>query len=202
MADKKKPEFTVTDRRLFTPEGEVRSESGQEESRETSSTPAILDVSPKTSHPRAESQARETPSQPSAQQVPPAPSAEEQKTQADAYRQTTRDLDSRLKQELGSHQAADLQMTFERFLASLYMTALLQLGLVQEQGGRPQIDLIAARQTIDTIGILKEKTKGNLTSAEESFLQNVTYELQMAYLEVTNALARGPQPAGSGPKPK
>jgi len=92
-------------------------------------------------------------------------------------------------------------MTFERFLASLYMTALLQLGLVQEQGGRPQIDLIGARQTIDTIDILKDKTKGNLTSAEEAFLQNVLYELHMAYIEVTNALTRGVQAPGQpGPK--
>jgi hypothetical protein len=67
---------------------------------------------------------------------------------------------------------------------------------VHEQGARPQIDLIGARQTIDTIGILKEKTKGNLTSAEEAFMQNVTYELHMAYIEVTNALAHGAPPAG------
>jgi hypothetical protein len=45
---------------------------------------------------------------------------------------------------------------------------------------------------------LSEKTKGNLTSAEENFLQNCLYELRMAYVEVTNALARPPQtPASS-----
>jgi hypothetical protein len=74
------------------------------------------------------------------------------------------------------------------------MTALLQLGLVHEQGAQPQIDLMGARQTIDTIGLLKDKTKGNLTAAEEAFIQNVLYELRMAYIEVTNALARGPRP--------
>ena len=193
MAEKK-PEFTVTDRRLFTPEGELRPDVPEEQ-------PAPKPAAE--SKPAAEAKPSAGPPQ-SAEpvaQTPPPPSADEQKAQADAYSRHTRDLDARLKHELGSAQAQDLQMTFERFLASLYMTALLQLGLVQEQGGRPQIDLIGARQTIDTIDILKDKTKGNLTSAEESFLQNVLYELHMAYIEVTNALARGVQaPGPPGPK--
>lgn len=187
MADKK-PEFTVTDRRLFTPEGELRPDAAEEQP----PVKSAADAKPAPESAPAPSPAPET---------PPPPSAAEQKAQADAYSKSTRDLDARLKRELGSAQAQDLQITFERFLASLYMTALLQLGLVQEQGGRPQIDLIGARQTIDTIDILKDKTKGNLTAGEESFLQNVLYELHMAYIEVTNALARGVQaPGPAGPK--
>ena len=84
-------------------------------------------------------------------------------------------------------------MTFERFLASLYMTAMMQLGLMRQQGEQPRIDIIGARQTIDTLSLIAEKTKGNLTPAEENFLQNSLYELRMAYVEVTNALARPPQ---------
>jgi hypothetical protein len=53
--------------------------------------------------------------------------------------------------------------------------------------------LAGARQTIDTLGMLADKTKGNLTPREQGFLQNCLYELRMAYVEVTNALARGPQ---------
>lgn len=193
MAEKK-PEFTVTDRRLFTPEGELRPDVPEEQPapKPPSETKPAAEAKPVSEPPKAAEPAAQT---------PPPPSAEEQKVQADAYSKSTRDLDARLKRELGSAQAQDLQMTLERFLASLYMTALLQLGLVQEQGGRPQIDLIGARQTIDTIDILKDKTKGNLTAAEENFLQNVLYELHMAYIEVTNALARGVQAPGQpGPK--
>jgi len=194
MAEKK-PEFTVTDRRLFTSEGELRPDAAEETPVEKSAAP------PKPAAEQPKPAPEESKSADPVAQTPPPPSAAEQKAQADAYSKSTRDLDSRLKRELGSAQAQDLQMTFERFLASLYMTALLQLGLVQEQGGRPQIDLIGARQTIDTIDILKDKTKGNLTSAEETFLQNVLYELHMAYIEVTNALARGAQAPGQpGPK--
>ena len=120
------------------------------------------------------------------------PTAAEQKAQAEAYRESSKDLDSRV--ELSGRSAKEFEMTFERFLASLYMTAMLQLGLMHEQGGQPRIDILGARQTIDTLALLAEKTKGNLTPTEEAFLQNSLYEVRMAYVEVTNALSRPPQP--------
>ena len=129
--------------------------------------------------------------------APPTPSAAEQKEQADAYRKSASELDARV--ELSGHSAKEMEMTFERFMASLYMTAMLQLGLMQEERGQPRIDLLGARQTVDTLGLLAEKTKGNLTPAEENFLQNCLYELRMAYVEVTNALARPPQATGTNP---
>ncbi len=106
-------------------------------------------------------------------------------------------MDEAISKEMGP--GADLEVTFERFLGSLYMTALMQLGLAHEPNGQPRLDIISARQTIDTVGLLADKTKGNLTSAEQNFLQNALYELRMAYLEVTNALARGPRPGAAGP---
>jgi hypothetical protein len=134
-----------------------------------------------------------------------APSAQEQKEQAEAYHRSTKDIDDRIRQELGKqgqeHRAQDFQMTFEKFIASLYMTALMQLGLAAPQGSQPQVDLIGARQTIDTLALLQEKTKGNLTPAEESMLQNVLYELRMAYLEVTNLITHPPE-GGIGGKGK
>ena len=84
-------------------------------------------------------------------------------------------------------------MTFEKFVASLYMTTLMQLGLAAPQGEKPTLDLVGARQTIDILGLLNDKTKGNLTAAEEGTLRNVLYELRMAYLEVTNLLANPPK---------
>ena len=115
----------------------------------------------------------------------------EQEAQAAAYRQSSKDLDTQV--ELSGHSAKDFEITFERFMASLYMTAMMQLGLMRQQGGQPQVDIIGARQTIDTLSLIAEKTKGNLTAAEEHFLQNSLYELRMAYVEVTHALARPPQ---------
>ena len=176
MPEKKTENFTVTDRRLFNSEGELRTEAPEEQS------PVVENA--------ASAKQSDSP-------APPPPSAEEQKQQADAYQQSSQEMDRQV--ELAGHSAKDLEINFERFLASLYMTGMLQLGLMHEQGGQPQLDLIGARQTIDTIALLSEKTKGNLTSKEESFLQNALYELRMAYVELTNAIARGPQQA---PAPK
>jgi uncharacterized protein DUF1844 len=129
-----------------------------------------------------------------AREMPLPPTAAEQQAQHEAYRQSSRDLDARV--ELSGHSVKELEVNFERFMASLYMTAMMQLGLMQEQGGQPHIDLIGARQTIDSLGMLREKTQGNLTPKEKSFLENCLYELRMAYVEVTNALAHPPQAPG------
>ena len=182
MPEKKQESFTVTDRRLFTSEGEARSEVTQEEVPSSGPQPVEAAAPPASAAPPPGD-------------MPPAPTAAEQQEQADAYRKSAKDLDTRV--ELSGHSAKELEMTFERFMASLYMNAMLQLGLMHEQGGQPRLDLIGARQTIDTLSLLSEKTKGNLTSAEELFLQNCLYELRMAYVEVTNALARPPQAAGT-----
>jgi hypothetical protein len=199
MSEKKQESFTVTDRRLFTSEGELRREVSEEEVLTSKPVPPVAAEAkavPIAVAPSALDQSASSPSEldPSA---PPPPTAAEQKEQAEAYRQSARELDARV--ELSGHSAKEMAMTFERFMASLYMTAMLQLGLMQEERGQPRIDLLGARQTVDTLGLLAEKTKGNLTPVEENFLQNCLYELRMAYVEVTNALARPPQATGTNP---
>ena len=184
MADKKQDAgFTVTDRRLFTTDGELRSDLHEEKPTQASTASATGLDTPKSTAPAA-----------TEEKAPPPPAAAEQKANAEAYKKSSKDLDARV--ELSGHSAKELEITFERFMASLYMSAMMQMGMMHEEGGQPRIDLIGARQTIDTLGLLQEKTKGNLTSAEENFLQNCLYELRMAYVEVTNALARPPQAAG------
>ena len=193
MPEKKQESFTVTDRRLFTSEGELRQDAPEEIQQPVKPvaaappSPAAVATTPASARPAGPAGAEE---------IPPPPTAAEQKEQADAYRKSAKDLVTRV--ELSGHSAKDLEMTFERFMASLYMTAMMQLGLMHEEGGQPRVDLIGARQTIDTLGLMSEKTKGNLTGAEETFLQNCLYELRMAYVEVTNALARPPQAPGQG----
>jgi hypothetical protein len=197
MPEKKQESFTVTDRRLFTSDGEPRRETSEEEVT-TSKPEPRPEPAPET---KAQAPVNEAPAAPSASSldpsVPPAPTAAEQKEQADAYRKSAKELDTRV--ELSGHSAKEMEMTFERFMASLCMTAMLQLGLMQEERGQPRIDLLGARQTVDTLSLLAEKTKGNLTPVEENFLQNCLYELRMAYVEVTNALARPPLATGTNP---
>lgn len=180
MAEKKDSGFTVTDRRLFTPEGDLRSDSVEE-------SKTLEAPSPKTEPAGAIKGNGGSAAEP----MPEPPTSAEQQAQRDAYQKSSKELDARV--ELSGHSAKELEVTFERFLASLYMTAMLQLGLMHEEGGQARVDLIGARQTIDTLSLISDKTKGNLTPAEEGFLQNCLYELRMAYVEVTNSLARPPQ---------
>jgi len=208
MAHKKHEQssFTVTDRRLFTSDGALRSEVVEEvesapQPQPAPPAPAVEEsarlVEPAVTTPAPTPEA--TPDLVAERDIPPPPSMAEQDAQAAAYRQSARDVDSQV--ELSGHSAKEFEMTFERFLASLYMTAMLQLGMMREQGQQPRVDIIGARQTIDTLSLIGEKTKNNLTGAEENFLQNSLYELRMAYVEVTNALARPPKPgpvAGAG----
>ncbi|MBZ5683866.1 MAG: DUF1844 domain-containing protein [Acidobacteriia bacterium] len=186
MADKKQDSsFKVTDRRLFTSDGELRSDVAEEV---------------ETPKPEPTSAAKETAAKPTAtadgaapeREMPVPPTKAEQDAQAAAYHQSSKDLDKEV--ELSGHSAKEFEITFERFMAQLYMTAMLQLGLMRQQGEQPRVDIIGARLTIDTLSLISEKTKGNLTPTEENFLQNSLYELRMAYVEVTNALARPPQP--------
>jgi hypothetical protein len=188
--------FTVTDRRLFTEDGELRKNIEEAEMPKPAPAAAAREAAPVanpvTAFPAA---GDKTDAQMDGQEIPPMPTAAEQQAQAEAYRQSSDALDSRV--ELSGHSAKELEMTFERFLASLYMTAMLQMGLMHQQGEQPRLDIIGARQTIDTLALLAEKTKGNLTATEENFLQNSLYEVRMAYVEVTNALSRPPQPGAA-----
>jgi hypothetical protein len=188
MAEKKQEaSFTVTDRRLFTPDGELRTDVPEE-----SETPKQTPASPKSAPPSQTAPAAVAAESPEDRDMPTPPTSAEQEAQAAAYKQSSKDLDEQV--EMSGHSAKEFEITFEKFLAQLYMTAMLQLGLMRQQGEQPRVDIIGARLTIDTLSLISEKTKGNLTVAEENFLQNSLYELRMAYVEVTNALARPPQP--------
>jgi hypothetical protein len=178
MAERKQETFTVTDRRLFTADGELRKDTPEEREEER----------PVTTKPQAT-----TAPTPSPNEEPQGPSAAEQHEQAKAYQKSSAEMDRQA--EANGISTKDLEITFERFMASLYMTGMMQLGLMHEQGMPPQVDLMGARQTIDTLSLLKDKTKGNLTSKEESLLQNALYEMRMAYVEVTNAIAKNAQQA-------
>ena len=180
MAEKK-PEFVVSDRRKFTEEGELRQE--------------VTDDPKSQPQPASSSQsAQASDSDP----MPPPPSHAEQEAQHAEYRSSGKKLDDMLV-EGGHGKAEDFVMTFERLVQSLYVTALLQLGMMHREGESPRPDIVGARQTIDTLGVLKEKTKGNLTPTEENLLQNTLFELRMAFLEMTNAITRPPAPPNNKP---
>ena len=209
MPDKeKKPEFVVTDRRLFSSDGELRQDVVEDEERRAEREREKREAQQRRNDERAAQRQAISPPTATLQEPEPEvapPSAQEQRDSAAAYQQSTSEIDARIEQEMRKQgrppTAQDFQVSFDKFIASLYMTALLQLGLAAPQGEKPEVDLIGARQTIDTVAMLQEKTKGNLTPQEDGMLQNILYELRMAYLEVTN-LITNPPPAGAAPERK
>ena len=63
---------------------------------------------------------------------------------------------------------------------------MMQMGAGTQEGQRPRVDILGARTTIDLMGVLAEKTRGNLTDAEDRTLQSVLFEARMAFLELTS----------------
>lgn len=183
MPENKQAEFVVTDRRKFTPEGELRPDAREEES-PRAATPQIVE------HVKSEpSETAPLPPAPASPPSPAAPTAEQQHAQKEAYGKSSRQLDEMLS-AAGHPKAQDLEMNFQRVVESYYMTALMQMGAIGVENEEPRVDIIGARQTVDTLSILMEKTKGNLTPVEESLLQNALFELRMMFLEMTNAISR------------
>jgi hypothetical protein len=192
MAEDKKDGFVVSDRRKFTVEGELREESA-DDSRET---PPAATAMP----PSAPVQTAAAPEE--AEPMPPPPTEEEQAGQHEQYKKGSQQLDDLLNARGHAPAArAQLEVSFAAFIESLYMSALIQLGAIRPEGEQPRVDIIGARQTIDTLGMLQEKTKGNLTPEEERLLQSALFELRMAFVEVTNALnkAATQPPPGANP---
>ena len=76
------------------------------------------------------------------------------------------------------------KIDFSTFVLSINSSALVQLGLIEDPGsGQQTKNLPLAKQTIDLLAMLEEKTRGNLTSDEENILKNILYELRMLYVK-------------------
>jgi Domain of unknown function (DUF1844) len=86
------------------------------------------------------------------------------------------------KAETGGEDA--LHAEFTTFILSLSHSALMHLGEAPNpETGKVELDLPLARQTIDLVGMLEEKTKGNLTGDEERLITQILFDLRMRYVE-------------------
>lgn len=76
------------------------------------------------------------------------------------------------------------KIDFTTFILSVSTAAYMGLGLVPtEEGKNPKIDLELARQNIDLLELIFEKTKGNLTPEESKLLESMLFETRMKFLE-------------------
>ncbi len=76
------------------------------------------------------------------------------------------------------------EIDFNSFIFSLSTSALIQLGKIEDPFTKTLVkNLPLAKQTIDLIGMLKEKTKGNLSPEEEKVIEYVLYDLRIQYVK-------------------
>lgn len=81
------------------------------------------------------------------------------------------------------------EMDFSTFVLSLATSAQVHLGVLPNPvTGKPEKDLQVAKQTIDILGMLEEKTKGNLTQEEARLLEHLLYDLRMMYVELSKSV--------------
>ena len=185
MSDKPLP-FVITDRRKFTSEGEARPDadpSPEREHREPAPAPTPISAVPP---PELEAEEQDP------QGLPPAPTAEQMEQSRVAFEATAERLDLAIRAANpgAEHPPA---LSFDSLVQSVYMQAILQLGGGTQEGQQPQVDLLGARSSIDMLGILDAKSQGNLTDSEQGLIHSAIFELRLAYLEITQALARSAQ---------
>jgi Domain of unknown function (DUF1844) len=195
MSEQNKP-FVVTDRRKFTMDGEIRPDADPSPAKERRE-PVAVETEPK---PVDAAATEPTPTPES--DLPPLTSEQTEQARV-AYEMTSDRLDTAIR---AANPGADHPpaMSFDQLVQSVYMSSIMQLGGATPEGQQPQVDIIGARQSIDMLSVLAEKTKGNLTPEESRLLESALFELRMAFLEITQALARSAAakaPAGSRPGP-
>ena len=155
----------VTDKRIFTPEGEIREEFRND----------ITPAEPSFDKP-AEKPA-EQPGPTAAPKPQPAARAEQGPPRGGERRRSIAD------------KAQNPDTPFAHFIEPLIAQAYMSLGLLRNPySAKPQIDTEAARQMIDILNMLKEKTAGNLTAEEEDFLSTHLGELKLAFVQTTKTI--------------
>jgi hypothetical protein len=194
----KEPQFTVTDRRKFTSEGELR------EGGESTPPPAPQAIRPEVVAAPAPTPAVQVELEESevmdGDETIPEPTAAESAQQSKEYHASASRLDDMLL-KANPGQPAPAVMNFDRLVQSLYMTAAVQMGAGTAPNEQPRIDILGARQSIDMLSVLDDKTKGNLTEQEKRLLQNALFDLRMSFLEITNAIANSAQRPPQSKKP-
>jgi len=200
------PKFEVIDRRKFKAEEEQegnKSAHPNEPEPETSSGGPRLVVSEGRNVPDATPV--EVPQAESSDELgvelPPPPTAEQTRELKAAYDASAQRLEELIRAQ-NPAMGAQPAVTFAHLVQQFYVSAMLQMGAGAQEGQRPRVDILGARTTIDLLGVLEEKTRGNLSETENRALQSVLFEVRFAFNELTSMInlqaMQPPQP----PPPK
>lgn len=163
----KKEQIKVTDRRIFTAEGEIREEFRSE------------------IHPS--DPARPSAAPPVEQAGPAAAPAPD--TAPRASEPARKSSDSNQRRRSVAESAENPDTPFSEFIEGLIAQAYMFLGMLPQPGQPPgKMEPAAARQMIDILNLLKEKTAGNLTPGEEDFLTTHLAQLKLAFVQRTKTI--------------
>ena len=197
------PKFTVIDRRKFKAEdddGSAPTPAAEPAAKTEVSAGPQLVVNGNKPEADAATAHTDAPEPGNHEGVPPAPPTEESDRQKEEYEVAAQRLEDLLRAQ-NPGMGAPPAITFEHLVQQFYVSAMIQMGAGAQEGQRPRVDIVGARNTIDLLGVLAVKTRGNLTDAEIRTLDSVLFEVRMAFLELTsmiNVQAMQPPP---GPPP-
>ena len=97
-------------------------------------------------------------------------------------------------------QTGELSQRFIEFVMMQAQNAALFLGQIPNpQTGQGEVNLELAKMFIDQLGMIQEKTRGNLTNEESTVLRNTLSNLQIAFVEVSREVKSGGAPAAPEP---
>ena len=161
MATEDEKPIRIVDRRMFTAEGDLRPDYEPEETPE----PAKPQPPPRPAAPPRPAQAAQPAAPPQAATAAPPAEPEEEEPQ--------------------EREPAEPRTDFASLIRSLATTAYSSLGLLPDPSGARRRDLVVARQMIEWLAVLEQKTRGNISFEESDFLSKILYELRLAYVEMT-----------------
>ena len=169
--DRPKSEIKVTDKRIFTSEGEIREEFREEV------TPVDPVVNPAAAPAASEAK-------------PPAQTASTPPAQAGPVPVPPPDPSADRKSKTVADKALNPGTPFADFIEPLIAQAYMSLGMLRNPyDPKPKLDAAAARQMIEMLTMLKEKTNGNLSIDEDDFLSTHLGELKLAFVQRTKSLS-------------
>jgi hypothetical protein len=167
-------ELKVTDKRIFTPEGDIREEFQNE----------IRPIEPQAAQPSAPQAAQPSDAPPPKPSEPPRPPEAAEAPKPAPAPEPPKPRDERRRSL--ADKATSPGTPFASFIQSLVAQAYMFLGMLRDpRQPQPIFDAEAAHETIDILSLLKEKTAGNLTPEEEDFFEAHLGDLKLAYVQRT-----------------
>ena len=127
---------------------------------------------------------------PEGESRPDSPEREEQAAQPTSESAPAGETSGRTQSTGRRPDEAPVEITFAGFVMGLSTEALVHLGEIPDPAtGQGRRDLVAAQQLIDLLGVLKEKTRGNLDEDEAKLLDSILYDLRIRYVEIARPSA-------------